>query len=123
MANEQGNADIEGVLSSVLRLVSEDMRVPGRVSANASSAKLLLTAEQRVLDTMRTPGGSVADHSGQGSAEVATGVPLDEAQLRDLIRTILREELQGALGERITRSVRKLVVAEVHRITAARDLD
>ena len=40
---------------------------------------------------------------------------LDEAMLRDMIRDVLREELQGPLGERITRNIRKLVRAEVHR--------
>jgi negative regulator of sigma E activity len=43
--------------------------------------------------------------------------------LRELIRDILREELQGALGERITRNVRKLVRAEIARALAARDFD
>lgn len=38
---------------------------------------------------------------------------LDEEGLRDLIAQIVREELRGALGERITQQVRKLVRAEV----------
>ncbi|MEO8242266.1 MAG: hypothetical protein ABI832_08125, partial [bacterium] len=37
----------------------------------------------------------------------------DEEVLRDLVRDIIREELQGGLGERITRNVRKLVRAEI----------
>lgn len=48
---------------------------------------------------------------------------LDEAALRDLVAEIVRSELQGALGERITRNVRKLVRREIHRALAARDLD
>lgn len=48
---------------------------------------------------------------------------LDEAALRDLVAEIVREELQGGLGERITRNVRKLVRAEIQRAFAARDLD
>lgn len=48
---------------------------------------------------------------------------LDEAGLRDLVADIVREELQGGLGERITRNVRKLVRAEIQRAFAARDLD
>ncbi len=48
---------------------------------------------------------------------------VDEESLRDLIRDVLREELQGALGERITRNVRKLVRAEVNRVLAAREFD
>lgn len=48
---------------------------------------------------------------------------LDEEALRDLVRDIIREELQGTLGERITRNVRKLVRAEVARALAVRDFE
>ncbi|CUH99804.1 hypothetical protein [Leisingera aquaemixtae] len=47
---------------------------------------------------------------------------LDEDALRDLVASIVREELQGPLGERITRNVRKLVRREIHRALAAHDL-
>ena len=40
---------------------------------------------------------------------------LDEQVLRDLVREMILEELQGNLGERITRNVRKLVRAEIAR--------
>ena len=62
---------------------------------------------------------AVADLDDGQRAEVA----YDEQVLRDLVRDILREELQGALGERITRNVRKLVRAEIARVLAAQDLD
>ncbi|MFT6089445.1 hypothetical protein [Sulfitobacter sp.] len=47
----------------------------------------------------------------------------DEDMLRDLVEEIVRKELQGALGERITRNVRKLVRREVHRALTAQDLE
>ncbi|MEB8387372.1 hypothetical protein OO012_09040 [Rhodobacteraceae bacterium KMM 6894] len=47
---------------------------------------------------------------------------LDEDALRDLVADIVRQELQGALGERITRNVRKLVRREIHRALASQDL-
>lgn len=56
----------------------------------------------------------------------ADGTPLavlDEAALQEIVRQMIREELQGALGERITRNVRKLVRAEINRALVARDLD
>ncbi|MEO0911907.1 MAG: hypothetical protein AAFY59_02815, partial [Pseudomonadota bacterium] len=37
----------------------------------------------------------------------------DEATLRSMVSEIVREELQGELGERITRNVRKIVRREV----------
>lgn len=48
---------------------------------------------------------------------------LDEEMLRDMVAAIVREELQGALGERITRNVRKLVRREIHRALASHELD
>ncbi|QYK40177.1 MAG: hypothetical protein KF887_12075 [Paracoccaceae bacterium] len=48
---------------------------------------------------------------------------LDETVLREIVRSVLREELQGHLGERITRNIRKLVRAEVHRAIALRDYE
>ena len=48
---------------------------------------------------------------------------LDEDALRELVIEIIRQELQGALGERITRNVRKLVRAEIHRSLASREFD
>ena len=48
---------------------------------------------------------------------------LDEETLRELVTDIVREELQGALGERITRNVRKLVRREIHRALVAQELD
>ncbi|MCE8508493.1 hypothetical protein KBY28_08545 [Ruegeria pomeroyi] len=48
---------------------------------------------------------------------------LDEESLRELVADIVREELQGALGERITRNVRKLVRREIHRALTAQELD
>jgi hypothetical protein len=56
----------------------------------------------------------------------ADGTPLavlDESALQEIVRLIIREELQGSLGERITRSVRKLVRAEINRALVERDLD
>ena len=44
---------------------------------------------------------------------------LDEDYLRGLIREVLREELQGQMGERITRNLRKLVRREIQRAFAS----
>ena len=48
---------------------------------------------------------------------------IDEEALRDLVGDIVRAELQGALGERITRNVRKLVRREIHRALTAQELE
>lgn len=48
---------------------------------------------------------------------------LDEDTLRELVTDIVRDELSGVLGERITRNVRKLVRREIHRALMAREFD
>lgn len=50
-------------------------------------------------------------------------VQLDEHALREIVRSVLREELAGPLGERITRNIRKLVHQEIARALAVRNLD
>ncbi len=60
---------------------------------------------------------------GLGDLAGEDAVVLDEAMLRDMVADIVRQELQGALGERITRNVRKLVRREIHRALAAHELD
>lgn len=46
----------------------------------------------------------------------------NEDVLRELVRDILREELAGSMGERITRNIRKLVRTEIARTIAAQEL-
>lgn len=63
-----------------------------------------------------------ADPADEGLDLDAAGVPFDEADLRALVGDIIRQELQGALGERITRNVRKLVRREIQRALLSRDM-
>jgi hypothetical protein len=51
------------------------------------------------------------------------GVSLDEAAMRELVAEVVREELAGPLGERITRNVRKLVRREIYRILSSQEFD
>ena len=48
---------------------------------------------------------------------------LDEDALRDMVSEIVRQELQGALGERITRNVRKLVRREINRALMSQGIE
>lgn len=53
----------------------------------------------------------------------AGGISLDEEALRALVSDVVREELTGPLGERITRNVRKLVRREIYRVLSSQDFD
>lgn len=65
-------------------------------------------------------GDSSGEFDFMGSDDEAV---LDEEALREMVADIVRQELQGALGERITRNVRKLVRREIHRALMAQELD
>ena len=66
---------------------------------------------------------SSADTAVAASMFAADEAVLDEGMLRELVIEVIRQELQGALGERITRNVRKLVRAEIHRAIAGREFE
>jgi hypothetical protein len=55
--------------------------------------------------------------------QVFDGVEIDEEHLREIVAQMVRAELQGELGERITRNVRKLVRREIHQALLTRNLD
>ena len=57
-----------------------------------------------------------------GEAIAALAALPDEEAMRLLISRMIRDELQGDLGERITRNVRKLVRREVQRALTSKDL-
>ncbi|MCJ7871502.1 hypothetical protein [Phaeobacter sp. J2-8] len=59
----------------------------------------------------------------EANADAGDLQTIDEDTLRTMVAEIVRSELQGALGERITRNVRRLVRREIHRALANQDLD
>jgi hypothetical protein len=70
------------------------------------------------------------DAAAQGAepAEATTSTADMEAEadaqiLREIVADIVRQELQGPLGERITRSVRMLVRREINRALESRDFE
>lgn len=109
-ADQAGAGDVDPTLYENLVLadmpVSEDRQdesEAGRAEAGKTDAQRL---QSELLDADGTP--------------LAV---LDEGALQEIVRQMIREELQGTLGERITRNVRKLVRAEINRALMARDLD
>lgn len=68
------------------------------------------------------PRDGLAPKPGDELTRLSTALTGDEA-LRDLIAEIVRQELAGDLGERITRNVRKLVRREIRQMLASADLD
>lgn len=101
-----------------------------------------VAASMRADDTADTPevpskadvATDVTEDDEGGDAEAETALAqeaigaavvdiLDEDDLRPIVSRMIRDELQGELGERITRNVRKLVRREILRALAARDAE
>jgi cell pole-organizing protein PopZ len=93
---------VSDVLSSIRQLVSEEVNnLDARSAAGNASNVLVLTPSHRIDASFRSR------HQDRPAVS-------DEA-LRDMVRTVIREELQGDLGDRITRNVRKMVRREISR--------
>ena len=103
-------ADIEVETESEAEVATD--RAPQPESGADAEFDAAALAEEAVTSaTMDALGADAAEES-----------YLDEESLRELVADIVRSELQGALGERITRNVRKLVRREIQRALAAQDL-
>ena len=70
----------------------------------------------------RLEGEGAADQPDEGDPAGGDESLIDEESLRELVAEIVRQELQGTLGQRITRNVRKLVRQEINRALASREL-
>lgn len=120
--------------------VSPDSLPEAEVEDLPPSRRRFATPPPDPFDQDDMAGDSAEDWADQAEAEVrarlerdlgassglhveAGGITFDEEVLRGLVRDILREELAGTLGERITRNVRKLVRAEIARALAVRDFE
>ncbi len=57
------------------------------------------------------------------AAYLSEETALDEDMLRDLVTQVVRSELEGELGERMTRNIRKLVRREVFSILESREAE
>ena len=102
------------VLASIRALVSAETEA--RTSGPGQGGTvLMLTPEMRVgAGEAAQPGAALAEGLEAGQAVPAP--ILDEQSLRALINAIVREELQGELGERINRNLRKLIRQEIAAI-------
>lgn len=80
------------------------------------------TDDESIDDTeVAAPGA--ADSDAQPLLLETAHTAMDDDALRGMVADIVREELQGMLGERITRNLRKMVRREIHRALSAQDLD
>ncbi|MFK7745497.1 MAG: hypothetical protein AB8B47_10615 [Roseobacter sp.] len=100
---------------------------PGRDPYAGTQSPAMKWQDNVELDAKGTPVKDAADMPVDANtirlAETVEEQIMDESALRDLVSEIVRSELQGDLGERITRNVRKLVRREIQRALTAQSLD
>jgi hypothetical protein len=125
MGDGEGNASaggrtpppeaIEDVLASIRALVTAE--ASARLD-DLSDQVLMLTPDMRV-DGVEEPAPE-GEAMGPIPARGRPAPILDEEAVREMVNRIVREELQGELGERISRNLRKLVRRELAQIEAER---
>lgn len=89
------------------------MSIEPKAEATPAAASAPETSVAAEPPAVEATAASMAEAEGAAEDAALDETILDEEGLRDLIAQIVREELRGALGERITQQVRKLVRAEV----------
>ncbi|EET49561.1 hypothetical protein [Thalassobium sp. R2A62] len=82
-----------------------------------------LTLETTSTDEASAQGAAVDEDEPDLAAIFGDDSVIDEDMLRDMVSDIVRQELQGVLGERITRNVRKLVRREIQRGLASQEFE
>lgn len=129
--SSDGQSDVNDVLSSIRKLVSEEARArveqaQQKVTTSTHSDPLMLKPTQEVAVASKplvlnepATNANVDSITTVVDAEVAPFQ--DEVALRKMVGEIIREELQGELGERITRNVRKLIRHEIEASIKAKD--
>lgn len=110
------NESIADALASIRALVSAETE--SRAGKDGETV-LMLTPEMRRDDQAGLSEGLGDDQPpARGPAPI-----LDEESLRSVINQIVREELQGELGDRIGRNLRKMIRREIAQILDERRED
>ena len=110
-------------MTSLDDLITPEGSEPDTV-ADAVSQAMADNALERQEAAAEPAVNAIADESFDVDADAGDDLGLiDEEALRDLIAQVVREELQGVLGQRITRNVRKMVRREIRLALAAEEFD
>jgi hypothetical protein len=130
-------ADLERRMSNIESFVMSDLikdaRVPlaqpGSSQRTANTQKDETAQHRDVHDTNSDPETPLISPEPKSGASAGTAIffePIgrsDTESLQETISGIVRSELQGELGDRVTRNVRKLVHREIKRALASRNFE
>ena len=115
--------DLSAFEDDTFELSPEHAVAPEPEAEAVEEPEVAEVAEDTVEETEEEPAEATSEASEDNVFEDDLSEVFDEEMLRDLVSEFVRKELQGELGERITRNVRKLVRREINRALAARDFD
>lgn len=123
--NEAGDGDYAGTPVETLEWEDHEAEPATGASSDTAYEPEPQPAPEPSFGTAPEPetGPELADPLDDDDVLISEEAILDEESLRELVADIVREELQGALGERITRNVRKLVRREIHRALTAQEFE
>lgn len=88
-------------------------QIEAGIAADLAASAAALAPVAAARDASPDPGADREERTFSG---------FDEDQLRILVRGMIKSELQGELGERITRNIRKMLRAEITRALSAHGL-
>jgi hypothetical protein len=116
--NNGGEESLADVLSAIRDLVSAETKARETRTPDNDDGVIMLTPAMRVeVPAIRRHSGEVLSEGLGADSDRKSGAPiLDEEALRGVVNDIVREELQGELGDRISRNLRKLIRQEIRQL-------
>ena len=138
-ADQGDDRSMSEILSSIRRIVTDEERSrreadEERRRREGESGDSVLVLSNKVtdaspvaepVDTSKTLelGAAMAVSSETPAASVDFSEPaLSEEDIEDIVRRIVREELQGPIGQQISRKVKRLIRDEVHAALSEEEL-
>ena len=115
--------DLSAFEDDTFELSPEHAIAPEPEAEAAAEPEAAEVVEDTAQEAEEEPAEATSETTEDNVFEDELSEVFDEEMLRDLVSEFVRKELQGELGERITRNVRKLVRREINRALAARDFD
>lgn len=125
------DADVETPVAAVNRDTAPDTTDAVQVDAqdweDVDEAEVVAFEQTQAADEDRSfveePDVSSFAPDLQNAAGNHEEMVIDEDMLREIVGRLVREELQGTMGERITRNLRRMVRREIARALALKDYD
>lgn len=115
--DDEAPESLADVLASIRALVSAETAARVQPTEGDPAGVLMLTPAMRV-DRPDARSGEIlaAGIDEMRPLRLPPAPILDEEALRDVVNGIVREELQGELGDRISRNLRKLIRRELSQV-------